>query len=53
MKQTKTNKRAKTPCELDPNQPSMDPRDTDVVRAKAIGRAASGLDETTAGFRVA
>jgi hypothetical protein len=53
MKQTMINKPAKAPCEVDPIQLSMDPRDADVVRAKALGRAASGLKETTVGFRAA
>jgi hypothetical protein len=34
MKQTKISKRAKARCEVDTIQPSMDPRDADVVRAK-------------------
>jgi hypothetical protein len=53
MKQTKINKRAKTPCEVAPIQPSMDPRDAEVVRAKAVGRSASGLEAARARFRVA
>lgn len=40
MKQTRIRRRAKAPCEGDPIRTSLDPRDADVVRAKALGRAA-------------
>jgi hypothetical protein len=41
MKQTRIIKRTKAPGHADPSRSSLDPRDPDVVRAKALSTASS------------